>query len=205
MSRAVIIAGGVVADYGFTKALLRPDDAVYCADSGYLHARAMGIVPRVVAGDFDSLGYEPAGVEIDRYPARKDLTDSEIAVALARREGHREFLLLGALGGRMDHSLTNILMLKSFLERGERAEIVNEHNRIRLTGSLLCVDEPPGSIVSLVPAARCEGVTTRGLEYPLRGACLEVGSGWGVSNIVLAEDAQVSLDSGLLLVITARD
>lgn len=203
--RAVIISGGMITDYEYIKAQIRESDTIICADSGYDHAVKMGIEPSVVVGDFDSAGEIPSGIACLRYPARKDLTDTEIAIEYAREKGFREFLFLAGTGSRADHSLTNILLLKSILERGEKAMLVDEHNKIMITDSVLHLQEPPGSIVSIVPITDCMGVTTQNLEYPLCNAEMFVGKGLGVSNIMVDDNATISVAKGVLLVIVAKD
>jgi thiamine pyrophosphokinase len=203
--RAVIISGGSITEHEFIKAQIKPSDTIICADSGYSHAVKMGLAPSIVVGDFDSIGEMPCDVECLRYPSKKDLTDTEIAMEYARDKGFKDFLLIAATGSRLDHSLTNILLLKDTLQRGEKAIIINENNKVMITDSKLLLHEPPGSIVSLVPLSDCRGVTTENLEYPLHGAEMLVGKGLGVSNIMVGDSAAVTISRGLLLVIVAKD
>jgi len=205
--RAVIISGGVITDYEYIKRQIKSDDTIICADSGYNHAVKMGLKPSIVIGDFDSLAESkiPSCVPCLKFPAKKDQTDTEIAIDYAREKGFRDFLFLAATGRRLDHGLTNILLLKSFLERGEIAVIFDEHNKIRLTDSDLTINEPPNSILSLVPITDCYGVTTKNLEFPLCNSTMLVGKGLGVSNIMTEANATVTVKDGLLLVIVARD
>jgi len=203
--KAVIITGGSVNDYEYIKKQIGSCDTIICADSGYTHAVRMGLRPSIVVGDFDSAGEIPGDVSCLRFPSRKDVTDTEIAIDYARSKGFSDFLLIGAIGTRLDHSLSNILLLKSILERGEKAVIIDEHNKIMITDSFLRIYEPPGSIVSLIPLSDCRGVTTENLEYPLRDALLSVGNSLGVSNIMTTDNAAVSVGGGVLLVIVAKD
>ena len=203
--RAVIIAGGQIKDYTFIKSQLQPNDTIICADSGYIHAKEMGLSISVAVGDFDSLGFIPKDTPVVAHPSDKNLTDTEIAIDYAREKGFTDFLLLAATGTRYDHSLTNILLLKSFLSRGETAVIVDEHNKIMMTNYRLQIKEAPGSIISLVPLEDCYGVCTKNLLYPLNGDTLYVGKGLSVSNVMMGYNAEVSVKEGLLLIIVARD
>jgi len=178
---------------------------IICADSGYDHARKMNLRPSIVLGDFDSISEKPADIPCLNFPARKDLTDTELAVEYARDKGFREFLLLGSTGSRSDHSLANILLLKNILDMGGNATIVDEHSKIMITDALLEINEPQGSIISLIPLTTCKGVTTNDLEYPLGNATMEVGKGIGISNIVSGENPWVKTEEGTLFVIVARD
>lgn len=203
--RAVIIAGGQASGYAYLRGLIEPEDTIICADSGYDLALKLGVEPDIVIGDFDSIKTHPPLHKTLRFPAKKDFTDTELAVSCAREQGHRRFLILGGIGTRMDHTLTNIFMLQDMLSRGEEGEIVNEYNRILITDSTKKISTPEGTVVSLLPLARCINVTTQGLEYPLTNETLEVGSGRGISNVVMASSAQVSLHSGKLLVVFSQD
>lgn len=203
--RAVIVCGGTVRDYGYIKKQIQADDMVICADGGYDHAVKMRLHVDILVGDFDSIAEMPRDVRTVRYPARKNQTDTEIALEHARKMGFKDFLIIAGTGSRMDHTLTNILLLKDSLDRGEEAKLIDEHNKIMITASRLDLNERPGATVSLIPLCDCYGVTTRGLEYPLDGAALYMGKGLGVSNIVAESAAVVSVQEGILLVIVAKD
>ena len=204
----MIISGGAVADYAYTASLLRGDDTIICADSGYDHAVKMGIVPNIVVGDFDSVrGEIPAKMPRLTFPSRKDKTDTEIAIDYARGEGFRDFLLLGCAGNRLDHTLANIFLLKGFVLRNENVAFCDDFNLVIPMGGggQVRIDRPCGTIVSLIALDDCTGVTTEGLEYPLENAVLRAGDTLGVSNVVAKKPATVFVKSGLLLVICAVD
>jgi len=203
--RAVIISGGSITNYEYIGAQIKPNDTIICADSGYNHALKLGVIPSAIVGDFDSIGEIPNNITCLRYPTKKDLTDTEIAIEYARSKGFNEYLILAATGSRVDHSLANILLLKDILDQRENAVLINENNKVMITNSFLELQEAPGSIVSLVPITNCLGVTTTNLEYPLHDAKMYVGKSLGVSNVIIKETASVSVSAGVLLVIVAND
>ena len=203
--RAVIVTGGAMRDFACLRQFIRADDYIVAADGGYRHAVALGVTPNILVGDFDSLDELPDGIEIHCVPEDKDFTDTELALEYARKRGCSDFLFLGAIGSRMDHSLSNIFLLADCLERGETAKLVDEHNCIWITDSETEVHAPPGSILSLVPLCTCTGVTTENLAYPLCDATIYLGKARTVSNIVLATPARVSVASGQLLLMLCRD
>lgn len=203
--RAVIISGGAIKDYDYIKAQINEEDTIICADSGYDHAVRMGVKADIVVGDFDSAVLIPKDAEVIKYPAKKDCTDTEIAMEHARRMGFDDFLIVAGTGSRMDHTLTNILMIKECLLRREHAEIIDEHNKIMITNSKLHLHEQIGAIVSLVPLTDCLGVTADNFEYPLCNAALQMGKGVGVSNVMTKDSACVSVREGIMLVIVAED
>ena len=105
----VIFGAGPVADYEAVRALL-PKAPFYliAADGGLRHARALGLVPDAFIGDMDSLREEDLPEGAILYPSQKDDTDMMLAVKQAMALGVRKVLLLGGLGGRLDHTYANI-------------------------------------------------------------------------------------------------
>ena len=111
MSRCVIIGGAKIRDYERARRYLRPDDfAVYC-DCGLDHMEGLGLAPGLIVGDFDSHPAPDLAAETITLPREKDDTDTVYAVKEALRRGYEDFLLLGAIGGRLDHTLANIQLL----------------------------------------------------------------------------------------------
>ena len=207
--RAVIFVNGVINDYSQLVRRLRPDDYLIAADGGARHCAALGLRPAVLVGDLDSIApdlladYERAGVVIERHPPRKDETDLDLAVRRAVADGATEILLLGALGGRLDQTLANFLLparrdwpVPVLLADGR--QIV----RVLRGGESVTLYGAPGAIVSAVPlSAEVTGITYTGLEYPLTGATLHLGSTQGVSNRMNRESATIRIADGILLVV----
>ncbi len=216
----IIFCGGEVTDYeqikrwpifGSTSGKQIEDaDFFISADSGARHCRMLGIVPDIMAGDFDSVSrndYEAlidAGSKVLQYPAEKDMTDSEIAVEMAIDKGFDRVLLIGATGTRLDHSLSNISLLKKLTDAGIDGVIINESNYVRLIKDEIRLERVDDAYVTLLPfGGNAMGVTTQGLYYPLDDATLEVGSSWGVSNRFTEDTACIKLKQGYLLVIVS--
>ena len=88
-----------------------PGDYVIAADRGYDSLMAYGVTPDLVVGDFDSLGYMPQHPNVTRLPAEKDDTDMVFALRRGLDMGYRRFVLLGGLGGRLEHTLGNLQLL----------------------------------------------------------------------------------------------
>jgi thiamine pyrophosphokinase len=190
------------------------DDLVIAADLGATHARAWGWPLHLLVGDLDSLGAEDAALVADcsvpvvTAPVAKDETDLELALAHALARGASEIIICAALGGRSDHMLANVLLLA----RPELADLavtlVDGRESIRLLrggGSAPAHLEmlgAKGDLLSLLPLG-CDavGVTTDGLQYPLRDETLFLGQARGVSNVFTGARAGILLRCGLLLVI----
>lgn len=207
--RAIIFVNGAVTDYDALARWVQPEDYLVCADGGVAHCLAIGLQPDVVVGDMDSIepdviaGLASAGVKLERHPRSKDQTDLELALERAIDDGADEVLMLGALGGRLDQTLANLLILSQrgwpvpirVAEGDQIAEMLRGGGSLTLTGY-------PGSIVSLIPlSAEVTGVNYEGLEYDLTDATLQLGSTRAVSNVVKESPATISIGSGLALVV----
>jgi thiamine pyrophosphokinase len=184
-------------------------DHVIAADGGARHALALGLRPHVVVGDLDSLEPElveqlvAGGTQIERHPAGKNATDLELAIERAIRDGAQEIVLVGALGGRLDQTLANVLILAqrewpaaiSLVEEDQVATLLRGGETLTLTAAV-------GATVSLLPlSAQVTGITYQGLLYPLTDATLTLGSTRGISNVVAEQPATVQIASGLALVV----
>lgn len=207
--RAVVIANGRLdaERAAWPDVRRQPDDLVICADGGLRNALELGLPPDVVLGDFDSAADEQVreaeamGARLIRFPAHKDETDSELALRYAVDHGATEILFLGALGGRLDHTLANLFLLAAPELAGVPVRIVDGSASLELCRDRCEIRGRPGDIVSLLPlAAPVTGVVTVGLEYPLNNETLPFGAARGVSNVMLGEAASVSISDGLLAV-----
>ncbi len=202
--QAVIVANGEMRAHARLKEIWLRAKLRIAADGGARNARFLRIAPHVVVGDLDSLDdetrawLEKNNCEFIRYPPAKDETDLELALRLAQTRGADEITLLGALGGRPDHFLANVLLVAQ--TRGLKA--ADAAIEMWCGSGLDIIEGKPGDLVSLLPFdARVEGVATEGLEYPLRGETLERGSTRGVSNVMQGERAQIISTRGKLLIV----
>ena len=98
----------------------KPGDMIIAADGGYRSLLSLGVKPDLVVGDFDSLGYVPQDVETVQVPVRKDDTDMLLAAQEGLKRGYDRFMLVGGMGGRLDHTLGNFQVLAWLAERGAR-------------------------------------------------------------------------------------
>jgi thiamine pyrophosphokinase len=207
--RATIFVNGTINDYTQLARWLREDDYLIGADGGTHHCLVLGRQPHAVVGDLDSLPptlveqLQAQGVQIERHPVQKDETDLELAVNHAVRHGASEILLLGALGGRLDQTIGNVLLLARqdwaiplVLADGDQVA------QVLRGGETLTLAAPIGSTVSLIPLSdQVTGITYSGLTYPLDNATLRLGSTRGVSNVVASLLPTVQIATGLALVI----
>lgn len=178
-------------------------DIVIAADAGWRSAKALGLVPDLLVGDYDSSPV-PAGAEV--LPCAKDDTDTHYAARRALAMGAARVTILGGTGGRLDHTLANLQTLL-FLERsGVHALLADPDTEARaLLPGTHEVRRLPGRYLSLFPAdGTARGVTLEGLKFPLQNACLEAQFPLGVSNEFAAETARITLGEGALYLLLCR-
>jgi thiamine pyrophosphokinase len=146
-----------------------------------------------------------SGAEVRIYPAQKDWSDLELALGEALAQKPDVVVILGALGERLDHELTNIHLLERGLEARIPVTLVEGSERVRMVdGSCTLDDASVGDRVSLVPISEAVRLTAIGLAYPLHGDVLRRASSRGVSNSVAALPVQIDVESGRLLVLHNR-
>lgn len=178
---------------------------VIAADSGYISAKDAGVVPHIVIGDFDSYPEEMVLAEkIIRLNPVKDMTDTQEAIDEAITRGADFITILGALGGRIDHTLANIHLLKYAQAKGVFAEIADVDTYIRLADSYCDVMRREGFCLSLIPLTDCCGVSISGVFYPLENADLPVGNPYGISNEFTEDCAHIEVQDGDLLVMLCK-
>ena len=205
--RAWIIAAGDIDDSRFYRALkIAEEDLVICADGGLDNALLIGINPKVVIGDMDSIQSDIISeYTVVQYPAAKNQTDTQLAIDYAIKQGCREIVLLCSMGGRIDHSLANIMLLKYIFERKAEGMILTHDQRICLITSETVLKRGTGDLVSLIPITdKVEGVFTSGLRYRLANETLIQGDTRGISNEFCEVKANVSIKSGILLAICSN-
>ncbi len=183
------------------------NDFILCADNGYTHAVNAGITPDLVIGDFDSINSDkvPENLRL-RVPAEKDDTDTMLCIRYALKKGAKECLLLGGMGGRFDHTVSNLQALAFAHSQGMQIIMCDEFDSaFFLEGEELKLKKQEGFALSLFAySAQCTGVTITGVKYPLKDAELTNSFPLGVSNEFIDEEAHISVKTGLLLVILSR-
>lgn len=205
MPHAIVIANGEVKDLAQIRAALRPEDCTVAADGGLRYWQALGLLPQVVIGDLDSAeadwaALQARGVRLQRHPARKDETDLELALHWLKAAGITEALIFGALGGRWDQTLANLLLLAQPAWHGMRLRLVDGAQQLYLASPRADIQGQAGDTVSLIPlGGDAHGVTTTGLEYPLTQGTLPFAHTLGISNVLLGPTATVEVQSGCVL------
>lgn len=212
MATCYIVGAGDFTARGFAPG---PGDLILAADGGYRALYRLGTTPDLLLGDFDSLGDAPLppGLPVLRFPARKDDTDTGLALRHGLMLGFRDFALYGCAGGRVDHLLANFQSMARVSRLGATIRLAApDYDAWSLTAPaapnapaavLTLPPRPGGTLVSVFcHGDRAEGVTLTGLAYPLSDAVLTGDVPLGVSNRRLdGLPATVSVRRGALLIL----
>jgi thiamine pyrophosphokinase len=206
--REVLVVGAAPAPDSddFYRELLASASAVVAADAAGEWCAALGRIPDVLVGDFDSADItevdrlEGLGVSVERHPADKDVTDLELAVAVAHERWALPVCITAAFSERIDHTLAALgLVMRS----GMGAHIAEPSWRAWpcAPGRPLQIALVRGTTYSIVALEPCEGVDARGGQWELADASLEPLSGRGISNEALGHGLQVSVRRGSLILV----
>lgn len=203
----IIVANGHIKNMNFLQSAIKNSDYIICADGAAEYLMCLDIYPNLLVGDFDSINEKTLewikrnNVKIRRFPKEKDMTDTELAVEFALKQNPQQITIIGAMGSRLDHSLSNIMLLYKIYKMGIDAIIVDELNYVTITGDVLEMRCRAGQTISIIPiGGDAKGVTLEGLEYSLIDYNIEMGSSLGISNKSVAEEIVISVKNGILLV-----
>ena len=209
MRRCVIVGGASIGDYGTVSAKLRQDDYMIYCDCGLRHMDGLGAEPDLIVGDFDSYSNPEFDTETIVLPCEKDDTDTVFAVKEALRRGFEDFLLIGVVGERLDHTLGNVSILLMLDSEGKVGTIIDDYSEMEIVSDrceMPCVIDDSYVYFSLINiSGTARGVTIRGAKYPLENAEITCEYQYGVSNEVLPGcTAEVSVGEGRLLLVKVR-
>ena len=188
---------------------------IIAVDKGLEVLYQLSIIPNYIVGDFDSIStkilkfyQDKPQVIFYKYNSEKDNTDTDIALKLAIQLNSSAITIMGALGKRMDHALSNIHILNDALVAKIPCQIVDTYNKIYLVKNKITLykNRTYGKYISLIPLTSIvEGLTLIGFKYPLKEASLSFGKSLGVSNEIVEDVAHIQLKEGILIVIESRD
>ena len=207
----IIVANGEIADAEVVRARLNALDSaqVIAVDGGSKNCQLLGLDYDVILGDFDSLppdereSLRKSGVRVEEFPPHKDETDLELALLHAVNQGAQNIIILGAVGGRLDMTFSNVYLLAHSHLQGINVRIWHSDQTawlIRPPGDN--IEGRPGDTISLIPiGAAAQGITTHDLVYHLNGESLNLGPARGISNVLNGPHARVDLQQGMLLAI----
>lgn len=219
MKDTIIVSGGNIhKDFAldFLKKNKTENTCLIAADRGVEFFMGTDLEPDVAVGDFDSLSAEGAKymetlkhTEIRRLKPEKDDSDTQSAANYAIEQGTERIMILGATGNRIDHLMANFGLLMLGKIKQVQIVLVDAYNYMSLieSGMILKKEERFGKYVSFFPIeGEVTGLTLKGFKYPLNSYTLKVeDSGLTVSNEISDPEAEVTFETGKLLMIMSRD
>ncbi len=199
----MIIGGADIGRYDRIRSYLRKDDFYICCDSGLKHREGLGIVPDLIVGDFDSHENPHLDVETITLPREKDDTDTVFAVKEALSRGFQDFLLVGVIGGRLDHTLGNVSLLLMLDAQGKTATALDDFSEMEIVSGQPAQIEDRYPYFSLLNiSGTAQGITIKNAKYSLAEAEISCEYQYGISNEVLpGKTAVVTVNHGRLLLI----
>ena len=206
MKRCVIVGGADINNYSVIREQLRADDYVIFCDSGLKHLEQLRVKPGLIVGDFDSHENPRLNVETIVLPCEKDDTDTVYAVKEAINRGFDDFLLIGVIGARLDHTLGNVSILLYLDSLGKKGCIIDDYSEMEIVSDkpvFICDRYAYFSLLNITGCAK--GITITGAKYPLNGGEITCEYQYGISNEVLpGKEAMVSVADGRLLLVKVR-
>ena len=180
-----------------------PGDYVIAADRGYDSLMAYGVTPDLTVGDFDSLGHVPEHHNVIQLPMEKDDTDMVYALRRGLELGYRRFVLLGGVGGRLEHTLANLQILDWLTTQGAQGFLAGEKTVATALrdNSMTFPASMTGYLSAFCNSGTAKGVTLSGLKFSLESSELNGSFPVGVSNEFTGEKATVRVEEGSLILI----
>lgn len=203
IKRCVIIGGAEIKNYNKIQDYLGKDDFYIFCDSGLKHMEPLHLTPDLIIGDFDSWSNPKPDAETIVLPREKDDTDTVYAIKEAINRGFETFLLIGAAGQRLDHTLVNVYALLMLDSSGKKAKLIDDYSEMEI------VSQSPAYISDTFPyfsllnlSGTAKGITIENTKFPLTDGEITSEYQYATSNEVLpGETAKVTITNGKLLLI----
>ncbi len=205
--KVFIYTGGKIQKDGITEHP-KADDICIAADSGYANALDLGEKVNILLGDFDSYqGELPKDIEVMKVPAEKDFTDTQMALKVALEKGADEIVIIGGMSGRLDHTLSNLDLLRELSRLRIHAVMTDGQNRVRhLNSTSTLIARSQFKYVSIIAISeKLKGVSIEGCKYPLSNATVTRANQYAVSNELVGNCALISVRKGECYIIESRD
>lgn len=194
-----IVGAGEYIPLDFIK---NEDDFVIACDGGLKYLKEYKIIPDLILGDFDSLGYVPQGKNVIKLNPVKDDTDVVAAIRIAEKKGYKDYRFYCCTGGAISHTLANIQCLIRLSKAGLRGYLFDKTETITaVTDGELSFNAASGFVSVFAADKFSFGVTLKGMKYPLTNYSMRNVYPIGVSNEFYADKSTVSVKKGTLIVV----
>lgn len=179
------------------------NDLIIAADGGYDTLKVNGIKPDILLGDFDSITEIPEHIKLIEHPVKKDDTDTFLAYKTAFSKGYKNFVILGGVGGRIDHTIANIQTLLNIAKNGGRGFLIGQNNVMTtiFNSSIEFSEIYTGNLGVFAQGNDAYNVTISGLKYAADNITIKSDTPIGVSNEFIGDRAVISVKNGSILVV----
>lgn len=203
MKRAYIFFNGMMNTKNpFYKNILINQKNIFCADGGLKYALELNLIPLELWGDLDSIDEillektKKLGTSIFKFKKEKDFTDGELILAEICKRDFDEIIILGGLGGRTDHFLSNLNLLFKY----EKVYFYGENEIIFKVNKNHILNNKVGKTISFVAMSdKICNLTLEGFQYSLNNHTLKRGDSTCMSNIIKKQKAKINFETGKIL------
>ena len=205
MSKFAILLGGPLVPTARLKRQL--DGArVIAADGGMAHAATLKLVPEIWVGDFDSSPKQLLdhwhNVPRQQHPTEKDASDGELAISEALRRGATALILVGGMGGQLDHVLAHTGFLVALAKRDIDVFMTSGTEEAwGLAQKLELTDAISGQRISVLPFTDLVGFSISGVKWPLSSRNVKLGTAHTLANVATGP-VRLSLTAGSAVVVS---
>lgn len=206
MSKCLIIAAAPIKEYEPLAVYMHNIGYIICADGGYKHAKMLNLKPNVIIGDLDSIGDLPEEIEVLRFNAEKEDTDTLLAVKLGIERGYKEFSIIGGLGGRLDHTYANFSTLLYIIKNGCKGFIADTDSEVHIIEKgEISFKKREDYYISVFPfGEKTACITEKGFKYSLNNYILKAENPIGVSNEFKEDIATIIVEQGPIIIILSK-
>ena len=213
MGKCVIVGGADIGNYERIRSYLNDDDYVVYCDSGLKHMKGLRKEASLIVGDWDSYDDPHLDVETITLPVEKNDTDTVFAVRECLSRGFSDFLIIGSIGARIDHSLVNIYILTTLENRGCHGIVVDDYSEMQIISGGEKADGSAETGVAYVDGScsffslvamegTAPGVTISGAKFNIKDADIGPDYQYATSNEVMPDQAaEIRIKEGRLLLI----
>ena len=174
---------------------------IYCADGGANICYELNLIPNEIYGDLDSIQnevkkfYQEQNVKFIKFKIEKDYTDSELVLNEIQNKYDVIYCIAG-LGGSIDHELTNI----NLLDKYSNLIFISEKEKIFKIDSDTKFNDMINTKISFVIFSdEVKALTLKGFKYNIENLDIKKGEARCISNIIIENEANLSIKSGSLL------
>lgn len=209
-NKCIVIGAG---DFTLSEINRNNGDMCIAVDGGYLYCKMLNLVPDFIIGDMDSVDegtlLEIRAIEkedpdkVMMLNPQKDDTDMLAALKIGMSRGYKEFIIYGAVGGRLEHTIANIQCLSYLKNNKCKANIMDENTMITvIKDETVRFNKSMEGYMSLFSLGdKAAGVTITGMKYLLHQTTITNDYPIGISNEFIGEEGSVSVENGMLLLI----